>query len=147
MDPFAKKMFQSSLAFALVLAVMFSVLTAVYLHVRTRCSDDVVSQASSPGHEWIAEVMERRCGEDAPYVTHVNLRPASAPVEHGFFSGKSSKGEVFEIEQDSRSAKVALTWTAPQRLAIECSGCVPNFLRKRSERWGEVTVSYVFDNL
>jgi hypothetical protein len=144
-DPFARKMIRGSLAYGGFMAVLFAVLTVFYLHYRPRCSDRVIADQASPDGRWAAAVMEARCGEDRPFLTHVNLRPAAGPIKLGYFSGKADEGEVFLLEQDAQSANMALQWTAPNRLAISCSHCQLAFLRKRLERWGEVTITYAFD--
>jgi hypothetical protein len=146
MDPFAKKMLRGSLAYGGFLVAMFAVLTIVYLHYRPRCSDQVIANQPGPDGRWAAAVMEARCGEDQPFLTHVNLRPGADSIRLGYFSGKADEGEVFLLEQDAQSANVALNWTASNRLVISCSHCQLAFLRKRLERWGEVTISYVFDS-
>ncbi|HLJ30681.1 MAG TPA: hypothetical protein VKY85_28505 [Candidatus Angelobacter sp.] len=145
MDPFAKKMVRGSLVYAGVLMVMFAGLTTAYLHFRPRCSDQVFANQVSPDGRWAAAVLEARCGEDAPFLTHVNLRVGTETIKLGYFSGKADEGEVFLLEQDAQSADVVLNWTAPNRLAISCSHCQTAFLRKRVERWRDVTITYFFD--
>lgn len=145
MDPFARKMLHGSFAFAAVMLLMFAALTVVYLHLRPRCSDQVIAGANSPDGHWAASVMEARCGGDHPFRTHVNLRPAGEAIKLGYFSGKADEGEVFLLEQDAQSANVTLDWTAPNRLAISCNHCQLAFLKKRQEHWGAVTITYFFD--
>lgn len=140
-------MLRSSLAYGIFLLVLFALLTVAYLHYRPSCSDQVVAGERSPDGRWAAAVMEGRCGEDQPFVTHVNLRPGGDSIKLGYFSGKADEGEVFLLEQDAQSANIQLNWTAPDRLAISCSGCQLVFLRKRLEHWGSVTISYFFDTL
>jgi hypothetical protein len=137
-------MIRGSLFFAAFLILMFAVLTVVYLHLRPRCSDQVVSNSASPDGRWAASVMEARCGEDKPFMTHVNLLPAGESVKLGYFSGKADDGEVFLLEQDAQSADVTLNWTAPNRLAISCNHCQLAFLRKHLQRWKDVEISYFF---
>ncbi len=146
MDPFARKMVRSSIAYGALLIVLFAVLTIVYLHLRPQCTEEIISRTESPDRKWIAEVIQRRCGDESPFITHVNLRPAGTPLRFGYFTGKTSEGEVFTVEQDAQSAKTTLKWTDPDRLAIECSGCVPNFISKRQERWHNLTIAYFFDS-
>jgi hypothetical protein len=143
MDPFARKMVRGSMMYAAVLLVMFAILTVLYLHYYPRCSDQVISDAVSPDNHWAAAVMEGRCGQEAPFLTRVNLRPAGTSIKLGYFSGMAKDGEVFLTEQDAQTASVTLTWTAPDHLAISCAGCVMNFVRKRQERFGAVTISYL----
>src|SRR5215510_1120023 len=138
-------MLRGSVAFAAVMLLMFAALTVVYFHLRPRCSDQVFASATSPDRHWTASVMEARCGEDQPFLTHVKLRPAGESIKLGYFSGKADDGEVFLVEQDAESATVSLTWMAPNRLAISCAHCQLAFLRKRQEHWGEVTITYFFD--
>ena len=142
MDPFARKMLQGTFVYGSVMLVMFAVLTAVYLHTRPRCSDRVVAEATSPGNQWTATVMERRCGEDAPFLTHVNLRPTGTNLQRGFFSGSAAEGEVFLVEQDASSTGITLQWSAPGEITIHCPHCSPDLERKKDQRWGSVTINY-----
>jgi hypothetical protein len=143
-DPFARKMIQSSFAFACVLLVMFAVLTVVYLHTRPRCSERVIAEAATPNRKWAATLLERRCGEETPFFTHVNLRAAGEELHQGFFSGKAADGEVFEIEQDAADSGINLHWSAPDILVIECHRCQASLVRQHTEQWDGVTVKYEF---
>jgi hypothetical protein len=142
MDPFARKMVFGSFVYGGVILVMFAVLTVVYLHMRPRCSDRVVAEATEPGRAWTATLMERRCGAEAPFFTHVNIRPATEDLKTGFFSGASAEGEVFLLEQDAAGAGVTLSWTSPSTLNIECPRCNATLLRKYDERWGSIVINY-----
>jgi hypothetical protein len=137
-------MIRGSLVYGGVLIFLFAILTVIYLHVRPRCSDQVVAESTSPDKRWAAAVMEARCGDEAPFLTHVNLRPASEPIRLGYFSGRTEEGEVFLLEQDAQSADMELKWTNPTHLAISCNHCQLAFLRKRQQHWGNVAISYVF---
>lgn len=145
MDPFARKMLRGSFAYGTALLIMFAILTVIYLHLRPRCSDQVVAESTSPDKRWTAAVMEARCGEDSPFLTHVNLRPAGDSIKLGYFSGKADTGEVFLLEQDAQSASMQLEWTSPNHLAISCNHCQIAFLKKRLERWENVEISYFFN--
>jgi hypothetical protein len=142
MDPFARKMVYGSFVYGGAMLVMFAVLTVVYLHTRPRCSDRVVAQSTAPGSAWTATIMERRCGQDAPFFTHVNLRLATEDLKTGFFSGASTKGEVLLIEQDAADMGITLNWTAPETLTIQCPRCSAALLRTQEERWNAVRISY-----
>lgn len=142
MDPFARKMLQGTFVYGAVMLVMFAVLTLVYLHTRPRCSDRVVGEATSPGKQWTATVMERRCGEDKPFFTHVNLRPAQEDLRWGFFSGSAAQGEIYLVEQDATASGITLEWTSSDALIIRCPGCSPTMERKKEQRWRSVAVSY-----
>ena len=122
--------------------VMFAVLTLVYLHTRPRCSDRIVAEATDPARQWTATMMERRCGAEAPFFTHVNLRPAGKDVKTGFFSGSVTEGEVFLVKQDAAAASITLRWTSPTTLSIQCPRCIALLVRKHDESWGNVNVSY-----
>lgn len=124
--------------------VMFAVLTVVYLHTRPHCSDRVVAESTDQSQQWTATIMERRCGAEAPFFTHVNLRPAKNDVERGFFSGSATEGEVFEMELDAAGAGITLHWTSPTALRISCPHCSADLVRKRDEHWGDVNISYDF---
>jgi hypothetical protein len=142
MDPFARKMWQGAFVYGGIMLVMFAVLTVVYLHTRPRCSDRLVAESAAQNAQWTAAVMERRCGEDTPFFTHVNLRAAQNDLNRGFFSGSATEGEVFELELDAASAGVTLHWTSPTALNISCPHCSSAQVRKRDEHWGSITISY-----
>jgi hypothetical protein len=129
-----------SLTFAAVLLVMFTVLTTVYLHLRPKCSDEVVFESISPNRQWIATAMQRRCGEEAPISTHVNIRPADHSLRYGFFSGRVEEGEVFELERDARTAHLALVWDSASQVTIYCDNCAD--VKKHQERWGSVVIRH-----
>lgn len=142
MDPFARKMIYGSFVYGGMLLVMFGVLTLVYLHTRPLCSDRVVAESTDQTRQWTATVMERRCGAEAPFFTHVNLRPAGKDLNTGFFSGSATEGEVFELEQDAAGSGVTLNWISPVTLSVTCPHCSPALVRKRDKRWGNVTIDY-----
>jgi hypothetical protein len=142
MDPFARKMVYGSFVYGGMLLVMFAVLTVVYLHTRPRCSDRVVAESTDQAGQWTATMMERRCGAEAPFFTHVNLRPAGKDLRLGFFSGSATEGEIFVVEQDAAGAAITLHWTSPTALSITCPRCTRSLLRKHDERWGSITINY-----
>ncbi len=142
MDPFARKMVYGSLVYGGMMLVMFAVLTVAYLHTRPRCSDRVVAESTNQAGQWAAAVMERRCGAEAPFFTHVNLRPAGKDLTIGFFSGSATEGEIFVVEQDAASAGITLHWASPMTLNITCPRCSPRLLRKHDEHWSGVTINY-----
>ena len=142
MDPFARKMVVGSFVYGAMILLMFAVLTVVYLHTRPRCSDRVVAESNDPGKRWTAAVMERRCGNEAPFFSHVNLRPAGEDLNTGFFSGSATEGEVFRVEQDAAGSGITLNWTSAATLIIHCPHCDPALVRKHDERWGDVAINY-----
>jgi hypothetical protein len=144
MDPFAKKMVGGSLAFAAGMLALFAVLTGVYLHERPPCSDQIISETVSSGKLQIAAVMERRCGDETSFFTHVNLRAAADPVKLEYFTGRAKDGEIFVVEEDARSAGVTLQWISSQQLIIHCSGCAGTAPKKREQRWHDVEITYDF---
>jgi hypothetical protein len=141
MDPFARKMVYGSFLYGGLMLVMFAVLTVVYLHTRPRCTDRVIAEATDPAKHWTAAIMERRCGAEAPFFTHVNLRPAGKDVELGFFSGSASEGEVFVIEQYAPDTGITLRWTSPATLSIHCPRCSAGLVRRREARWGSIVIN------
>jgi hypothetical protein len=141
MDPFARKMVLGSFVYGAMMLLMFAVLTVIYLHTRPRCSDRVVGESTDPGKHWTATVLERRRGNEAPFFTHVNLRPAGTDLNTGFFSGSATAGEVFLIEQDAASAGITLDWTSAATLNIHCPHCSAALVREHDERWGNVVIN------
>jgi hypothetical protein len=142
MDPFARKMVYGSFLYGGMMLVMFAVLTVVYLHTRPRCTDRVVAEATDPAKHWTATIMERRCGAEAPFFTHANLRPAGKDLKLGYFSGSATEGEIFVIEQDAAGTAITLHWTSTTTLIIQCPRCSAALVRKRDERWSSVVINY-----
>jgi hypothetical protein len=142
MDPFARKMVRGSPAFAAGMLILFAVLTGVYLHERPPCSDQVISETASPDKLQIAAIMERRCGDETSFFTHVNLRAVADPVKLEYFTGRARDGEVFSVEEDARSASVTLQWVSPRQLTIHCSGCAGTTPKKREQRRHDIEITY-----
>lgn len=142
MDPFARKMVYGSFVYGGIMLVMFAVLTVVYLHTRPRCSDHVVAESTDQSRQWTATIMERRCGAEAPFFTHVNLRPAAKDLETGFFSGSATDGEMFLVEQDAAGAGVTLHWMSPTTLIVSCPHCSATLLSKHDGHWGNIVIEY-----
>jgi hypothetical protein len=142
MDPFARKMVFGSFVYGGMMLAMFAVLTVVYLHMRPRCSDRIVAEATEPGRAWTATLMERRCGLEAPFFTHVNIRSAAKDLKTDFFSGMAEEGEIFLLEQDAAGAGITLSWTSPSTLNIECPRCNAALLRRHDERWDGIVINY-----
>ena len=142
MDPFARKMVYGSFVYGGIMLVMFAVLTVVYLHTRPSCSDRLVAESTDQNQQSTAAIMERRCGADAPFFTHVNIHPAKEELTRGFFSGSATEGEIFELELDAAGAGITLDWTSPTALRISCPHCSASLVRKHDERWGDVNITY-----
>ncbi|HET7872848.1 MAG TPA: hypothetical protein VFL42_10090 [Terriglobales bacterium] len=142
MDPFARKMIRGAMAYAGAMLVMFAIATVVYVHLRPRCPDRVVGSATSPDNQWTATILERRCGAEAPFITHANLRRSTQPLSRGFFSGQANEGDVFVVEQDSAGAGLTMHWTAAGQLTIACSRCDTAFLRRADAQLGPVSILY-----
>lgn len=142
MDPFARKMVFGSFVYGGVMVVMFAVLTVVYLHMRPKCSDRLIAETTDPTKQWIAVVMERRCGAEAPFFTHVNIRPAADDLKIGFFSGMADTGETFLVEQDAIASDITLSWPKANTLLIQCAGCKASAVQKRNPQPDAVTVEY-----
>ena len=101
-----------------------------------------MAETTDQAAQWTAALLERRCGAEAPFFTHVNLRPAGKDLNTGFFSGSVAEGEVFVLEQDAAGAGVTLHWKSPMALSITCPRCSPSLVRKHDERWGNVIINY-----
>jgi hypothetical protein len=148
MDPFARKMIFGAIAFGSSMLLMAGGLSVVYFHMHPRCSEQVLSESISPDKQWIGAVMERRCGEESPFLIHVNLRPAQQAIRLGYFSGQASEGEIFVTEEvfvageALPSAIPKLEWSSADQLNIKCSHCNSAFARAQSERWQSVRIRY-----
>jgi hypothetical protein len=102
----------------------------------------VVAEQISSGGRWNATVMERRCGENAPFQTHVNLHKADEPIQPGYFSGRSKAGEIFLVDLDAQSAPVTVKWISEQQLVIRCEACASEVRRETKPRWQDVEIRY-----
>jgi hypothetical protein len=142
MDPFARKMVVGSLAFGCAMLLMAAALAVVYFHMHPQCSEQVLAEAISPDKRWIAAALERRCGGNAPFLLHVNLRPAEQPIRLGYFSGHASEGEIFLVEEDTPADVPQLEWRSPDRLDIRCARCSSAFARTMNQRWQSVSIRY-----
>ena len=142
MDPFAKKMIFGALGFGSAMLLMAGALSVVYFHLHPQCSEQVLAEAISPDKKWIAAAMERRCGDNEPFLLHVNLRPAQQPIRLGYFSGSASEGEIFLGEEDTPAETPDLEWSSPDQLRIRCARCSSAFARAMNERWQSLHIRY-----
>lgn len=142
MDPFARKMIFGSVAFGSAMLLFAAAMSVVYFHNRPRCSEQILTEVTSPGGQWTAAVMERRCGEDSPFFIHVNLRLATEPLRFGYFSGRASGGEVFVVEEDTQGMAPALAWSSGDQLTVQCPRCRPGLVERREERLGAISIQY-----
>ena len=141
MDPFARKMWYFSIGFAAVLLLLVGVLKLFSAHLWPTCADHVISETRSPDKNWTAAILQRRCGAYSPFITQVNLRPAG-PLHRGFYSGQTTQGTVFVVEQDAAGAGISVTWSAKNVLTVHCPYCSPDFIRQHDQQWGDVTIQY-----
>jgi hypothetical protein len=135
-------MILAGLAFGGVMVLMAGAASVLYLHFHPRCTDQVLSESTSPEGQWTAALMERRCGEESPFFYHVNLRPAAEPIRLAYFSGRADEGEIFRIEEYGGDTEPILKWSAPRQLTITCPRCGSAQVQKREEHWGPITVGY-----
>ena len=141
MDPFARKMWRASIGFAVSLLLLVAGLKLFSMHEWPTCPDSVVSEARSPGNRYIAAVLQRRCGAEAPYFTRVNLRP-EGPLTRGFLSWQVEQGTVFVVEQDAAGAGISVIWSDQNTLTVHCLRCVPALVHQHDQQWGPVTIQY-----
>ncbi len=142
MDPFARKMWRSGLAFAGLLTLLAAAMTVFWVHAHPRCGDRIVRESTSPDRGWTATVLERRCGEDAPFVTQVNLREGGTNLQRGFWSGQANDNNVFTVEQDAAGAGIQLQWNNAGELTIECPHCDRNYVRRNDAQHGALKITY-----
>ena len=141
MDPFARKMWYFSVGFAASLIILVVALKLFTMHLWPKCPDRVIGEADSPGQNWVAAILERRCGPEDPFFAQVNLRRAG-PLKTGFLSGQVQQGTIFMIEQDAIGAGINLHWSAPDTLTIRCPRCTMDLVRQRVQHWGPVKIEY-----
>jgi hypothetical protein len=136
-------MLLGAVAFGSAMALMAAVMSGLYFHNRPRCTEAIVSQAESPGKQWVAESFERRCSDPVEWLAHVNLRRKADPIRRNWWSGLVlvNEGEVYLVEQRREDEIPELEWTALDQLTIRCAKCKPSALR-RDERWGPVSIHY-----
>src|SRR5215813_13301332 len=142
MDPFARKMIVGALAFGSAMLLMAAALAVVYFHMHPQCSEQVLAEAISPDKRWIAAALERRCGDNAPFLLHVNLRAAEQPIRLSYFSGHASDGEIFLVEEDTPADAPVLEWSSADQLDIRCPRCSSALARVMNERWQSVHIRY-----
>ncbi len=145
MDPFAKKMVLGALAFGSAMLLMAAALSVVYFHLHPRCSEQALAEAISPDKQWVAAAMERRCGDNAPFLLHVNLRSAAQPIRLGYFSGHASEGEIFLVEEDTPAETPTLVWSSSDQLIVRCPRCDSQFAQIMNQRWQSVHIRYAPD--
>jgi hypothetical protein len=143
MDPFARKMWRAGIAYGGMMLAMAAALTIVYLHNRPRCGDRIVSESTSPDKRWTATVLERRCGEDEPFLTQINLRDGSTELQRGYISRQANENNIFSIEQDAGGTGLHFDWSRPGELTVRCAHCDRKYLRQQDSRHGPLTIHYV----
>ncbi|HKT52020.1 MAG TPA: hypothetical protein VJV96_17090 [Candidatus Angelobacter sp.] len=141
MDPFARKMWRAGIGFAISLLLLVGGLKLFSMHEWPTCPDSVISEAASPGNRFVATLLQRRCGTDAPFFTRVNLRP-EGPLTRGFLSGQVVQGTVFVVEQDAAGAGISVSWSDQDALTVRCPRCVPALVHQHDQQWGPVTIHY-----
>ena len=141
MDPFARKMWRSGIGFAVSLLVLVGGLKLFSMHEWPTCPDTLISEAASPGKQFIAAILQRRCGTDAPFFTRVSLRP-EGPLTRGFLSGQVEQGTIFVVEQDAVGGEISVTWSDRNTLTVRCPQCDPTLVRQRDQQWGPVNIHY-----
>jgi hypothetical protein len=72
----------------------------------------------------------------------VNVRPAGAPIQLGYFSGRAGEGEVFVAEQDAADVVPDLEWTSSTALTVRCRQCRASEVQRRDDHIGVITVGY-----
>src|SRR5690348_10448518 len=122
MDPFARKMWAAGIGFAISLVVLALGLKIFSMHQWPTCPDRIARETDSPGKEWVAAILERRCGPESAFFTSVNLRRVG-PLQRGFFTGQAATGSVFVVEEDTADAGISLKWSADDMLTIRCPHC------------------------
>jgi hypothetical protein len=142
MDPFARKIWRAGFAYGGMMIVMAAALTIVYLHNRPRCGDRIVSESTSPDHRWTATILERRCGDDAPFLTQINVRDGGTELKRGYISGQANENNVFSIEQDAAETGLKFNWSHPGELIVKCAHCDPRYLHQHQSQHGALAIRY-----
>lgn len=135
-------MILGALVFGSVMLLMAGALSVVYFHMHPQCSEQVLAEATSPDQRWIAAAMERRCGDNSPFLLHVNLRPAGQPIRLGYFSGHASEGEILLLEEETAAEIPDMDWSSSDQLHIRCPRCSAAFARAINERWQSIHIRY-----
>ena|SRR5450432_685937 len=113
MDPFARKMWRAGFAYGGMMLAMAAALTIVYVHNRPRCGDRIVGESTSPDRRWTATVLERRCGEDAPFLTQVNLRDGDTELQRGYIPARQRETTSFQLNRMLRERDCTSTGATP----------------------------------
>jgi len=144
MDTFARTIWRAGFAFGGMMVLMTAALTAVYLHNRPLCGDRIVSESTSPDRRWTAAILEHRCGEDAPFITQINLRDGGTKLQQGYLSRQANENNVFAIEQDAAGTGLQFEWSGHDELTIHCLHCDPTYRRRLDPQHGTLNIHYLF---
>lgn len=96
------------------------------------CSNDVLSESTSPDGEYVASVFERNCGATTPHVQVISLRLSNTKL-----NPERHEDWVFTIHGQSR---IDLHWESARKLKISYSGTGDNPTQRVS--WQDVIISY-----
>jgi len=117
--------------------VLISIAIVGFLHFNPICGEEMGLEKTSPDGLYVAQVMIRNCGATAPYVNHINLRPAASTFHPDFWSGAIYEGEVFTTSDYSGNR---FCWSKPHSLSI-------GYPDLRVRQWRDVSIDGNFRNL
>ena len=92
-----------------------SIAVAGFLHFNPVCGEEIGVEKTSPDGRYVATLMTRNCGATTPYVSHINLRPATSNFRADSFDGVINEGEVFT---SSKYSGTRFCWSKADKLSI-----------------------------
>jgi hypothetical protein len=96
------------------------------------CSNEVISESSSPDKALMATSFVRNCGATTDFSMIVSV--------HRFGSTFRDDNDIVFVA--SGRGPLRLAWTGPRKLTIDCGGCPRKNIFKKISIIGDVDISY-----
>lgn len=94
------------------------------------CSDEVVSEVTSPDGVLTATIVVRDCGATTDFTSIVNLHKRGEASD-------DKRGIVFVAKGRQR---VFATWRNDKLLSITCESCAPTEISYEASAWGDIEI-------
>lgn len=101
------------------------------------CSEDQLTEISSPDNRYVATVFRRGCGATTGFLYHVNIRTANGSFKADY-RGTIENGQIFL----TREGRINISWKDDKVLQVSCSGCPKDPKPMMESSWKDVSVSY-----
>lgn len=120
-----------------LLLLIVIVLNTFSCELFRECSEENLTNISSPDGKYVAALFSRNCGATTGYLFHVNLRESSEEFSVSL-NGAMYEKEVFAIDD----YKVNLIWKDNKTLLVECKVCPANQPVRIKKNWKDINVLY-----